>query len=48
MTKEQLIDRIEALVEEYFEDNDEPVSEVYTLRDPDGDGICLDYDFTKC
>lgn len=48
MTKEQLIDMIEALVEEYFEDNDEPVSEVYALRDPDGDDICLDYDFAKC
>lgn len=48
MTQEELIDKIESLVVEYFEDNDEMVDEVYTIGYPGDDyKISLDFSFEK-
>lgn len=50
MTKEEFKSRIEDLVEkyfEYFEDNDEGISESYTIFYPNSTSISLNYDFGK-
>ena len=47
MTKEEFKSRIEDLVEKYFEDNDEGISESYTILYPNGTSIGLNYDFGK-
>lgn len=47
MTKEELKSRIEDLVEEYFEDNDESISEYCEFLYPDGTSISLSYNFSK-
>ena len=47
MTKEEFKSRIEDLVEEYFEDNDESISEYCEFLYPDGTSISLSYDFSK-
>lgn len=47
MTKKELKSRIEDLVEEYFEDNDENISECCDFLYPDGTYISLSYDFSK-
>lgn len=47
MTKEEFNSRIEDLVEEYFGDNDENISEYHTFLYPDGSSIMMSYDFNK-
>lgn len=47
MKKEEFKSRIEDLVEKYFEDNDESISESYTILYPNGTSIALNYDFGK-
>lgn len=47
MTKEEFKSRIEDLVEKYFEDNDESISEAYTFLYKNGTSIDLIYDFYK-
>lgn len=47
MTKEEFNSRIEDLVEEYFRDNDEDISECYTIVDSDGTSFMIDYNFSK-
>ena len=47
MTKEELIDNIEMLVEDYFEDNDESVNEISTIRDYNNAKISIDIKFNK-
>lgn len=47
MTKEELNSKIENLVEDYFRDNDEDISESYTILDSDGTSFMIDYNFSK-
>ena len=47
MTKEEFNSRIEDLVEEYFRDNDEDISECYGIVDSDGTSFMIDYNFSK-
>lgn len=47
MTKEEFNNRIEDLVEEYFMDSDEDISECYTIVDSDGTSFMIDYNFSK-
>ena len=47
MTKEEFKSRIEDLVEEYFEGNDESISEYCEFLYSDGTSISLSYDFSK-
>ena len=47
MTKEEFKSRIEDLVEKYFEDNDEVISESYIFLYKNGTSISLNYDFFK-
>lgn len=47
MTKENIKDAIIELIEEYFEDNDEDVSDCFTILYPDGNSISFNYDFSK-
>ena len=47
MTKEEFKSIIEDLVEEYFEDNDENISEYCEFLYPDGTSISLSYNFNK-
>ena len=47
MTKEELIDQIEMLVEDYFKDNNESVNEIYTIRDYNNAKISIDIKFNK-
>ena len=47
MTKEEFKSRIEDLVEEYFEDNDENILEYCEFLYPDGTSISLSYNFNK-
>ena len=47
MDKEDFKNRIEDLVEEYFEDNDESISESCNFIYKDGTSISLNYDFSK-
>lgn len=47
MTKEEFKSRIEDLVEKYFEDNDEGISESYIFLYQNGTSINLIYDFYK-
>ena len=47
MTKEEFKSRIEDLVEEYFEDNNEDVSDCFTILYHDGNSISFNYDFNK-
>lgn len=47
MTKEEFKSKIEDLVENYFKDNDESISESYIFLYPNGTFINLSYDFDK-
>ena len=47
MTKEEINSKIENLVEDYFRDNDEDISESYTILDSDGTSFMIDYNFSK-
>ena len=47
MTKEEFKSRIEDLVEEYFENKNEDVSDCFTIIYPDGNSISFNYDFNK-
>ncbi len=47
MTKEEFNSRIEDLVKEYFEDNDESILEYHNFLYPDGSSIMMSYDFSK-
>lgn len=47
MTKEEFKSRIEDLVEKYFEDNDEAISESYIFLYPNSTSIALNYDLGK-
>lgn len=47
MTKENLKDAIIELIEEYFENNNEDVSDCFTILYPDGNSISFNYDFSK-
>ena len=47
MTKEELNSKIENLVEDYFRDNDEDISESYTILDSDGTLFMIDYNLKQ-
>ena len=47
MTKEEFKSRIEDLLEEYFENNNEDVSYCFTILYPDGNSISFNYNFNK-
>ena len=47
MTKENIKDAIIELIEEYFENNNEDVSDCFTIIYHDGNSISFNYDFNK-
>ena len=47
MIKENITDAIINLIEDYFENNNEDVSDCFTIIYPDGNSISFNYDFNK-